>query len=63
MKTSGGKYIAPQMVERALARDHFVEQVAVVADARKYVPALIAPAFEALEEYAHSIGAKFENRL
>ncbi|WP_281646674.1 long-chain fatty acid--CoA ligase [Parendozoicomonas sp. Alg238-R29] len=63
MKTSGGKYIAPQVVEGALVRDHFVEQVAVIADARKYVSALIVPAFEALEEYAHSIGVKFENRM
>lgn len=63
MKTSGGKYIAPQVVEGALIRDHFVEQVAIIADARKYASALIVPAFEALEEYAHSIGVKFENRM
>ena len=63
MKTSGGKYIAPQMVEGTLIRDHFVEQVAIVADTRKYVSALIVPAFEALEEYALSIGVEFENRM
>ncbi len=63
MKTSGGKYIAPQVVEGALVRDHFVEQVAIVADARNYVSALIVPAFESLEEYAHSIGMKFESRM
>ena len=63
MKTSGGKYIAPQAVEGALVRDSFVEQVAVIADARKYVSALIVPAFEALEDYAHSVGVKFENRV
>ncbi len=63
MKTSGGKYIAPQQVEGTLIRDHFVEQVAVVADARKYVSALIVPAFEALEEYAMSIGLEFDNRM
>ncbi|WP_087106952.1 AMP-dependent synthetase/ligase [Parendozoicomonas haliclonae] len=63
MKTSGGKYIAPQMVEGTLVRDHFVEQVAIVGDARKYVSALIVPAFSALEEYAHSVGVKFENRM
>ena len=63
MKTSGGKYIAPQVVEGAIIRDLFVEQVAIVADTRKYVSALIVPAFEALEEYAHSIGLKFENRM
>ncbi|MCL6268863.1 long-chain fatty acid--CoA ligase [Sansalvadorimonas sp. 2012CJ34-2] len=63
MKTSGGKYIAPQLVESTLIRDHFVEQVAIVADTRKYVSALIVPAFEALEEYAKSIGVEFENRM
>ncbi len=63
MKTSGGKYIAPQMVEGTLVRDHFVEQVAIVADARNFVSALIVPAFEALEEYARSVGVKFEDRV
>lgn len=63
MKTSNGKYIAPQLVEGTLARDRFIEQVAVIADARKFVSALIVPCFDALEEYARSINLKYHDRL
>lgn len=63
MKTSGGKYIAPQHLEGTLGRDRFIEQVAVIADARKYVSALIVPCFEALEEYAVSVNLKYQDRL
>ena len=51
-KTSNGKYIAPQMIESKILVDKFVEQVAVIADQRKFVSALIVPAFAELEEYA-----------
>jgi long-chain acyl-CoA synthetase len=63
MKTSGGKYIAPQMLEGTLAQDRFIEQVAIIADARKFVSALIVPSFESLEEYAKSINLKYQDRL
>ncbi|KAA9002612.1 long-chain fatty acid--CoA ligase [Affinibrenneria salicis] len=63
MKTTGGKYIAPQQLEGALIQDRYIEQVAVIADARKYVSALIVPCFTALEEYAHSINLKYHDRL
>ncbi|BAU80358.1 hypothetical protein SAMD00131843_00009 [Edwardsiella tarda] len=63
MKTSNGKYIAPQLVEGTLARDRFIEQVAVIADARKFVSALIVPCFDSLEEYARSINLKYHDRL
>lgn len=42
-KTSNGKYIAPQMVESLLLVDKFIDQVAVIADQRKFVSALIVP--------------------
>lgn len=51
-KTSNGKYIAPQALESRLGEDKFIEQVAVIGDKRKYVTAIIIPAFEALKEYA-----------
>ena len=51
-KTSNGKYIAPQAIESKLGEDKYIEQVAVIGDQRKYVTALIIPAFEALKEYA-----------
>lgn len=63
MKTSNGKYIAPQMIEGALGQDRFIEQIAIIADARKYVSALIVPCFETLEEYAKSINLKYHDRL
>ncbi|ARZ02278.1 long-chain fatty acid--CoA ligase [Yersinia ruckeri] len=63
MKTSGGKYIAPQMIEGTLGQDRFIEQIAVIADTRKFVSALIVPCFESLEEYAKSINLKYHDRL
>lgn len=53
-KTSNGKYIAPQALETRLGEDKYIEQVAVIGDQRKYVTALIIPAFEALKEYARA---------
>lgn len=63
MKTSNGKYIAPQYIEGTLGKDRFIEQIAIVADAKNYVSALIVPAFEALEEYAREINLKYENKM
>lgn len=51
-KTSNGKYIAPQAIESRLGQDRYIEQVAVIGDKRKYVTAIIIPAFEAIKEYA-----------
>ncbi|WP_163131702.1 long-chain fatty acid--CoA ligase [Agarivorans sp. Alg241-V36] len=62
MKTSGGKYIAPQRVEGALIREPLFEQVAIIADARHFVSALIVPAFEALEMHAKQLGIKWQHR-
>ncbi|MFM5134650.1 AMP-dependent synthetase/ligase [Aeromonas rivipollensis] len=60
MKTSNGKYVAPQLVEGTLGKDRFIEQIAIVADARHFVSALIVPCFESLEEYAHSINLQYQ---
>jgi len=59
MKTSYGQYVAPQLVEGTLGKDPFIEQIAVVADARHFVSALIVPSFESLEEYARSINLQY----
>ena len=61
-KTSNGKYIAPQLIESKLLVDKYVEQIAVIADQRKFVSALIVPTFELLEEYADSMGIKADSR-
>lgn len=51
-KTSNGKYIAPQAIETRLGTDKFIEQVAVIGDSRKFVSALIVPAYAALRAWA-----------
>ncbi|MBR9873952.1 MAG: long-chain fatty acid--CoA ligase [Vibrionaceae bacterium] len=63
MKTSGGKYIAPQMIEGAIGKDHFIEQIAVIADTRKFVSALIVPCFDSLEEYAKELNIAYHDRV
>lgn len=61
-KTSNGKYIAPQAVEAKLLVDKYIEQIVVVADERKFVSALIVPAYNFLEEYARENGIAFTDR-
>lgn len=61
-KTSNGKYVAPQMVESMLLVDKFVDQVAVIADQRKFVSALVVPEYEVLEDWAKKHGIKFRDR-
>jgi long-chain acyl-CoA synthetase len=52
LKTSGGKYIAPQPIENALKQSRFVNQAVVIGDQRKFPAALIVPHFDALKSYA-----------
>jgi len=52
MKTSGGKYIAPQKIETTLINDQFIEQIAVIGDCRQFVTALAVPALGPLQAYA-----------
>ena len=61
-KTSNGKYIAPQMIESKLLVDKFIDQIAIIADQRKFVSALIIPVYPLLEEYAREHNIPFENR-
>ncbi|SPY93949.1 AMP-binding protein [Proteus mirabilis] len=63
MKTSNGKYIAPQMIEGTLGQDRFIEHIAVIADTRKFVSALIVPCFDALEEHARALNLKYHDRI
>jgi long-chain acyl-CoA synthetase len=56
IKTSGGKYVAPQMIEGMINQCEFVEQAVVVGDKRKYVSALIVPDFERLRAWAKDQG-------
>lgn len=61
MKTSNGKYIAPQRVEGKVGCCPLIEQVAIVADGKNYVSALIVPAFEVLESWAKEQGIHYES--
>jgi len=61
MKTSGGKYVAPQKLETTLVNDQFIEQVAVIGDCQKYVTALAVPAFEPLRQYAKKHNISFDS--
>jgi len=57
-KTSGGKYVAPQLVENKLKESYFVEQLIVVGEYKKFVSALIMPAFDNLKEWCEKKGIK-----
>lgn len=61
-KTSNGKYIAPQAIEMVISGDNYIEQIAVIGDQRKFVSALIVPAYPLLEKYAGEKGISFESR-
>jgi long-chain acyl-CoA synthetase len=50
-KTSGGKYIAPQLIENKLKESLVIEQVMVVGEGEKFPGALIVPAFEGLKDW------------
>ncbi|MCM0667997.1 AMP-dependent synthetase/ligase [Flavobacterium tyrosinilyticum] len=51
-KTSGGKYIAPQMIENAMKQSRFIEQIMVVGEGEKMPGAFIQPNFEFVKEWA-----------
>lgn len=61
-KTSNGKYIAPQAIETKLVVDRYIDQIAIIADQRKFVSALIVPVYSLLEEYAKQQGITCNTR-
>jgi long-chain acyl-CoA synthetase len=60
LKTSGGKYIAPQPIENAIKQSRFVSQVVVIGDQMKFPAALIVPNLGSLESYAALKGIRAE---
>ena len=50
-KTSGGKYIAPQLIENKMKQSLFIEQIMVIGEGQKMPAALIQPAFEHIENW------------
>jgi long-chain acyl-CoA synthetase len=63
-KTSGGKYIAPQLIENTMKQSHFIEQIMVIGDGEKMPAAFIQPSFDYVREWARrkniTIGVPFE---
>jgi long-chain acyl-CoA synthetase len=51
MKTSNGKYIAPQQIENLLTNNNFIQQIVLIAEGRQFVSALIVPNFEFLHDF------------
>jgi long-chain acyl-CoA synthetase len=51
-KTSGGKYIAPQLIENAMKQSRFIEQIMVIGDGEKMPAAFIQPNFDFVKEWA-----------
>lgn len=51
-KTSGGKYIAPQLIENAMKQSRFIEQIMVIGDGEKMPAAFVQPNFEFVKEWA-----------
>lgn len=62
LKTSAGKYVAPQMVEGLINQSEFVEQSIVIGDKRKYVSALVVPDFERLRAWAKEQGIETSDK-
>jgi len=55
-KTSGGKYIAPQVIENKMKESRYIEQIMVVGESERFVSALIVPSFMNLKDWAKENG-------
>jgi long-chain acyl-CoA synthetase len=62
IKTSGGKFIAPQPIENALKTNVLIAQAAVIGDKRKYASVILSPHFPVLEDWAHANGVSAASR-
>ena len=62
IKTSGGKYVAPQAIENLLKKSSFVDQAVVIGEGRKFCAVLVVPAFERLEGWAREQGLDASDR-
>jgi long-chain acyl-CoA synthetase len=62
IKTSGGKFIAPQPIENALKLHSLIGVAAILGDRRKFPAVLVSPNFALLEEWARTNGVAFASR-
>lgn len=60
-KTSGGKYVAPQVIENKLKESRYIEQVIVVGENEKFVSALIVPNFLVLRDWCNQAKITFKS--
>lgn len=60
-KTSGGKYIAPQVIENKMKESKYIEQIMVTGEYQKFISALIIPNFIYLHEYAQTHHLEFKD--
>jgi long-chain acyl-CoA synthetase len=60
-KTSGGKYVAPQLIENMMKQSRFIEQIMVIGEGEKMPAAFIQPNFQFLTDWAKHKGIAFEN--
>jgi long-chain acyl-CoA synthetase len=58
-KTSGGKYIAPQLMETRFKESHFIEQIMVIGESEKHPAAIIQPDFTFLKSYCERKGIEY----
>ena len=63
IKTSGGKFIAPQPLENSLKHNALVAEAVVLGDKRKFPAVLIAPYFPLLEDWARANQVVFSSRV
>jgi long-chain acyl-CoA synthetase len=61
IKTSGGKFIAPQPIENSLKSNLLVGEAALLGEKRRFPAVLIVPNFPVLEEWAQANGVKFSS--
>jgi long-chain acyl-CoA synthetase len=62
IKTSGGKFIAPQPIENSLKLNSLIGTAAIVGDKRKFAAVIISPNFASLEDWARTNGIPFNSR-
>lgn len=62
MKTSNGKYIAPQQIENLLTNNNFIQQIVLIAEGRQFVSALVVPNFEFLHDFVKENNIELTDR-
>ncbi len=61
-KTSGGKYIIPQVMENKFKESRFIEQIMVIGEGEKHPAALIVPSYDFLREWTERKGIKIDGK-